>query len=177
MRQMRQDCIQRNFFSQAHLRQLALCLLACLCLNLVGLLVGSPALATDYNRAFLVGKDFSNKVLTDDEFTKANLRGANFSGSDLHGVRFFGTNLEDANLEGANLSYATLDSARLVNANLKNAVLEGAFAANVQFGGAEIDGADFTDVLLRDDTQELLCRKATGTNPTTGRDTSESLGC
>jgi uncharacterized protein YjbI with pentapeptide repeats len=84
-----------------------------------GWLDALPAAAADYNREFLVGKDFSGQALTDDSFTKANLRSANFSGSDLQGVSFFGANLEDANLEGANLSNATLDSARFVNTKLK----------------------------------------------------------
>jgi uncharacterized protein YjbI with pentapeptide repeats len=136
-----------------------------------------PAAAEDFNRAFLVNVDFADKVLTDASFTKANLRGANLSGSDLQGVSFFGANLEDASLESANLSFATLDSARFVNANLRNAVLVGAFAFNAAFNGATIDGADFTDVLMRDDMQELLCRVAQGTNPTTGRSTRESLVC
>lgn len=135
------------------------------------------ATAVDYNREFLVNADFSGKVLTDASFTKANMRSANLSGSDLQGVSFFGANLEGANLEGANLRSATLDSARFVNANLRNAVLEGAFAFNTKFNGADIEGADFTDVLLRDDMQEILCQAARGTNPVTGRDTRESLGC
>ncbi|MCU0527656.1 MAG: pentapeptide repeat-containing protein [Elainella sp. Prado103] len=139
--------------------------------------IAQPALAADYNREFLVGADFSDQVLIDDSFTKANLRGANFSGSNLQGVSFFGANLEDANLAGANLTNATLDSARFVNTDLSNAVLEGAFAFNTKFNGAEIEGADFTDVLLRDDMQQILCTTAHGTNPTTGRDTRESLGC
>lgn len=137
----------------------------------------SPVLALDYNRESLVGADFSNRDLREDSFTKANMRSSNLSHSNLAGVSFFSTNLESANLEGANLRGATLDTARLTRANLKDAVLEGAFTFNAKFEGANIEGADFTDVLFRRDIQAQLCKVATGTNPTTGRDTRETLFC
>lgn len=135
------------------------------------------ALALEYNKEILVEADFSGRDLTDSSFTKANLRQSNFSHANLKGVSFFAANLESANLEGADLTNATLDSARLIKANLTNAVLEGAFAANAKFDGAMIEGADFTDVLLRQDEQKKLCQFAKGTNPTTGRDTRETLFC
>jgi len=136
-----------------------------------------PALAEDYNKEFLVNADFSGRTLTDSSFTKANLRNSNFSHADLQGVSFFGANLEGANLEGANLSNATLDTARFSTANLTNAVLEGAFAFNAKFDGATIDGADFTDVEFRKDAQDMLCKVAKGKNPTTGRNTRDTLNC
>jgi uncharacterized protein YjbI with pentapeptide repeats len=147
---------------------------------LLALLLGSivpPAFALDYEREILIGADFSGKDLTDAEFTKANLRQSNLSHANLRGVRFFAANLEEANLEGADLSGAILDLARLNRANLTDAILEGAFVANARFTGATITGADFTDVLLRRDIQSQLCQIATGTNPTTGRETRETLFC
>ncbi|MBW4664504.1 MAG: pentapeptide repeat-containing protein [Chroococcus sp. CMT-3BRIN-NPC107] len=137
----------------------------------------SPAFALDYNRENLLGRDFSGQVLTDASFTKANLRNSNLSHSDLTGVSFFAANLESANLEGANLTNATLDAARIIKTNLTNAVLTGAFAANAKFDGAIIDGTDFTDVLLRQDEQDKLCKVAKGINPTTGKETRETLMC
>lgn len=136
-----------------------------------------PAWADDYNQEELVGVDFSGQDLKDSSFIRANLRIANFSKADLKGVSFFSANLEKANLEGADLSYATLDKARLMRANLTNAILEGAYAFNTSFAGANIDGADFTDVFMRDDTHKVLCELAKGTNSITGRNTRDTLFC
>lgn len=136
-----------------------------------------PAFALDYNKESLVNSDFSGRDLTDSSFTKANLRNSNLSHTNLQRVSFFAANLDSANLEGADLTNATLDAARFIHTNLTNAVLEGAFAANAKFDGAIIDGADFTDVLLRQDEQDKLCKVAKGTNPTTGRETRKTLLC
>jgi uncharacterized protein YjbI with pentapeptide repeats len=139
--------------------------------------IASPVLATDYNNATLIGENFSHRDLTDSSFAHANLRGSDFSHSNLEEVSFFSSNLSRANFEGANLRNATLGSTRLTRANFTNAVLEGAFAMNAMFDGATIDGADFTDVLMRQDEIDKLCQVASGTNPTTGRETRETLFC
>jgi uncharacterized protein YjbI with pentapeptide repeats len=136
-----------------------------------------PTHAAEYNKEILRDHDFSGQDLTGDSFTKADLKGSNFSGSDLTGVSFFAANLEDTNFEGANLSFATLDSARFAKANLTNAIFEGAFAYTVEFRGATIDGADFTDAGLLSDAHDVLCQVAQGTNPVTGRQTRDTLAC
>ena len=138
-----------------------------------------PAIAhaDDFTKANLLNQDFSGQDLRDSEFTKASLRQSDLSNTDLRGVSFFAANLERVDLTNADLRYATLDSARFVNANLTNANLEGAFASSAQFQGAIIDGADFTDVLLRNDAVDVLCKSAKGVNPTTGRATRDTLYC
>jgi uncharacterized protein YjbI with pentapeptide repeats len=89
----------------------------------------------------------------------------------------FGAKLQDADLSDTNLREATLDSAVLTGTDLRNAVLEDAFAFNTKFNGVLIDGADFTNVPLRADALKALCIDAQGTNPVTGRNTRETLGC
>ncbi len=145
---------------------------------LTGLIYFSPpVLALNYNNRILEGVDFAGQDLTDSSFDHANLRKSNFSNSNVRGVRFFSANLSRANFTDADLRYADLESVRLTNANLTNANLEGAFCTNTMFDKAIIDGADFTDVYLRSAVQKKLCEVAKGTNPTTGRKTSETLMC
>jgi uncharacterized protein YjbI with pentapeptide repeats len=95
----------------------------------------------------------------------------------LQGVRFFSANLESANFEAADLRASDFESSRLTHANLTNALLEGAFGTNAKFGEAIITGADFTDIILRPDTEAYLCGLAQGTNPITGRNTLDTLFC
>lgn len=145
--------------------------------GLIATITTSPAIAENYEKRNLIGVDFSGQDLKDSEFDFANLQGSNFSHTDLRGVSLFGAKMQEVNLESADLRFATLDTARLVRANLTNALLEEAYAYNADFRGAIITGADFTDVMLRRDQQQLLCEVADGTNPVTGRDTRETLYC
>ncbi|XP_068669340.1 thylakoid lumenal 15 kDa protein 1, chloroplastic [Aristolochia californica] len=126
----------------------------------------------------LTGKDFSGKSLIKQDFKTSILRQANFKGAKLLGASFFdadltGANLSDADLRGADLSLANITKANLTNANLEGALATG----NTSFRGAKITGADFTDVPLRGDQREYLCKDADGVNPTTGNATRETLLC
>lgn len=136
------------------------------------------AWAVDYNKRTFIQEDFSHQDLRDNSYDLASLRGCDFSYADLRGVRFFSANLEFVNFEGADLRGAVLDSARIGHANFKNANLEGAFLASVKITPSTvIEGADFTDALILARENDKLCELASGTNPTTGRDTAETLFC
>jgi uncharacterized protein YjbI with pentapeptide repeats len=135
------------------------------------------ALADDFTKATLVNADFTGKDLTTYEFTQASVRNGKFANANLTGVSLIGGNFDSADMTGANLTNALLDTARLTRTNLTNAILVGAFTSITNFDGAIIDGADFTDVLLRKDIQMKLCKVAKGTNPTTGRNTKDTLEC
>lgn len=137
----------------------------------------APAEAVDYNKRSMTNHDFSGQDLTDSSFDLASLKGSDFSHADVQGVRFFSANLEDTNFEGANLRGAVLDSARLSRANFQDAILEGAFMASIKFSNTNFNGADFTDALLLPKTEQQLCGIVSGTNPTTGRNTIDTLYC
>ncbi|CAD6239597.1 unnamed protein product [Miscanthus lutarioriparius] len=126
----------------------------------------------------LTGKDFSGLTLVKQDFKTSILRQANFKGANLLGASFFDADLTSADLSDADLRGADFSLANLTKTNLSNANLEGALVTgNTSFKGANITGADFTDVPLRDDQREYLCKIADGVNSTTGNPTKETLFC
>ncbi|KAG7033337.1 Thylakoid lumenal 15 kDa protein 1, chloroplastic [Cucurbita argyrosperma subsp. argyrosperma] len=126
----------------------------------------------------LTGKDFSGKTLIKQDFKTSILRQANFKGAKLLGASFFDADLTGADLSDADLRGADFSLANVTKANLRNANLEGALATgNTSFRGSIINGADFTDVPLREDQREYLCKVADGVNPMTGNATRETLLC
>lgn len=133
--------------------------------------------AMDYAKQQLIGADFHDADLRGVTFNLTNLRDADLSGADLRGASLFGAKLQDADLSGADLRDATLDSAVFEGTDLRNARFDAAFAFNTRFLDVAIDGADFTDVPLRGDARKTLCAVASGTNPSSGRTTRDTLGC
>ncbi len=131
----------------------------------------------DYGKQTLIGEDFSELDLKGSTFYLTNLQDADLSGSDLEGASLFGAKLLNTNLSNANLTNATLDSAVFEGTNLRNAVLEDAFAFNARFKDVNIKGSDFTNVIIRGEDLNYLCSIAEGVNPTTKRNTLDSLDC
>ncbi len=135
------------------------------------------AAAMDYAKQVLIGADFHGADLRGVTFNLTNLRDADLSGADLRGASLFGAKLQDADLSGADLRGATLDSAVFEGTDLHDARLDDAFAFNTKFRNVTIEGADFTNVPLRDDALAALCASASGSNPLSGRLTRDTLDC
>ncbi|MCG9885601.1 MAG: pentapeptide repeat-containing protein [Cyanobacteria bacterium] len=132
---------------------------------------------TSYSNAELSRRDFSKQTLRGAEFTNANLSYAKFIDAQAQAAAFSGSLLKETDLSGADLTYALMDSVKFIGTNFTNTVLTEALLLGSEFRDVQITGADFDGALLDGYQQKQLCAIASGTNPTTGIATRDSLGC
>jgi len=104
---------------------------------------------------------------------------ANFRNSNLAGVTLFGADLTEADFTGADLTNANIGQCNLTGTIFKDANLSGAIVSGANMDDVgDIDGSDWTDVIVRKDVNDKLCaKKPTGLNPVTGAPTAMTLFC
>ena len=137
----------------------------------------SSAAIRAYDDVEASAKDYAGQNLVRSEFGDSNLQGANFAGADLRGAVFNGAKLANANLHGVDFSDGIAYITDFANADLSNAIFNSAMLLKSSFKGANVTGADFSDAAIDRAQVVALCQTASGTNPVTGVDTRESLGC
>jgi uncharacterized protein YjbI with pentapeptide repeats len=130
-----------------------------------------------FSNAELGDRDFSGQTLIQAEFSNANLVHTNFDHAQLQGAVFSAALLIETNFRGADLTNALMDSTQFQRTDLRDAIFHEAMLIHSTFEDVDITGADFEGALLDRLQVKRLCAIASGTNPTTGNRTRDTLGC
>ncbi len=143
--------------------------------------LASPAIAqdnaVDYTLTNQAGKDFSGMNLSGTSFAAADARDADFAGADLSGTILTKATFLRTNLANVDLSKTFADRVAFDGSDMTNVVFVEAIAISSTFSNTIITGADFSDSIIDRFQVKDMCKRAAGTNPVTGVDTRDSLGC
>ncbi|NJK41396.1 MAG: pentapeptide repeat-containing protein [Acaryochloridaceae cyanobacterium SU_2_1] len=137
----------------------------------------SSAATRAIDDAEATSQDFAGQNLQEAEFSNNKLVGANFSGANLRGIVFNGVDLAGANFQNVDMTDGLAYLSNFSQVDLTGAILTEAILLQSNFKGATVTNADFSFAILDKDQVAYLCAQASGSNPVTGVDTRESLGC
>eukprot|EP00612_Vaucheria_litorea_P000103 CAMPEP_0171454932 /NCGR_PEP_ID=MMETSP0945-20130129/2024_1 /TAXON_ID=109269 /ORGANISM="Vaucheria litorea, Strain CCMP2940" /LENGTH=204 /DNA_ID=CAMNT_0011980061 /DNA_START=114 /DNA_END=728 /DNA_ORIENTATION=- len=115
------------------------------------------------------GNDLSGVLASEANFEKVDFKEAQLSKAYARNSKF----------DGADFTNGIVDRVSFDGSSLKGAIFKNTVLTSTSFTNADVEGVDFTEAALGGFDLKNLCKNESlkGTNPTTGANTRESLGC